>query len=308
MSRKRRVGVLFAFIAAVLWGVLAVALKMAASFLPGTDIVWLRMTLSFLSLFFYYLFFRPQGLAILKKPPLLLLLAGVFLGINYIGYMEGVHYTTPANAQIFIQSGPLLLAVSGVLFFREKLLRRQVLGFFLAIAGFGLYYYDQALFAERQTYARGIVYVLVAGLAWAIYASLQKKVVISVPAQQSNMVIFLCSAFMFLPFFHPGLYAKLSLFQWGIIVFTYLNTLFSYGSIALALKYLEANKVSSIIILNPLLTFVCMELLYVFSIPWVKPENFTWVSIAGGLMVLGGALLVLLVNPEKTKATLPEKQ
>jgi len=296
MSRRTYLGVLYAVVAAVLWGVLAVTLKMTGSFLPSVDVVWFRMTLSFFTLFIYYLIFQPSGLKIIVKPPLLLILAGVFLGFNYIGYMEGIHFTTPANAQIFIQSGPLLLAVAGIIFFKEHLNRWQVIGFITAVAGFALYYYDQSLFAEKTTYAKGIILVLLAGIAWAIYAAMQKKLVATISAQKTNMIIYLCSAIMFFPFIHIGHYAHLTAFQWGVLIFTYLNTLISYGSIALALKYIEANKVSSIVILNPILTFAFMAFLQLFNIPWVKPEMFSWISVAGALLVLGGALVVLLVN------------
>jgi drug/metabolite transporter (DMT)-like permease len=299
MSRKKYLGVLYASVAAVLWGVLAVTLKMTGSFLPSIDVVWFRMTMSFFTLFMYYLIFQPSGLKIIIKPPLLLLLAGLFLGLNYIGYMEGIHFTTPANAQIFVQSGPLLLAVAGIFFFKERLNGWQIAGFLAAIAGFAFYYYDQSLFAVKTTYARGIILVLLSGIAWAIYAAMQKKLVSTISGQKTNMIIYLCSALMFFPFIRFSHFANLTTFQWGVLIFTYLNTLISYGAISMALKYLEANKVSSIVILNPILTFAFIAFLQFFNIQWVKPEQFSWISVAGALLVLAGALAVLLINPKK---------
>ena len=299
MGRREYLGVLYASAAAVLWGVLAVVLKMTVSFISGPDIVWFRMTLSFFTLLIYYIFFLPVKLKILVKPPLLLILGGIFLAGNYIGYQEVIHYTTPANAQIFIQTGPLLLAVAGIIFFKERLRSWQIVGFAVAAAGFAVYYYDQASFMTRQSYPIGILLVIFAGITWAIYAAMQKKLVATYAAQQLNMVIYAISMILFFPFIHFSSFAHLTAVQWGLLIFTYLNTLISYGCIAQALKYIEANKVSSIIILNPILTFAFMAVIQWLNLDWIKHEMFTILSILGGALVLIGALMVLLITGKK---------
>ncbi len=302
MSRREYFGILYAVAAAVLWGVLAVTLKITNGFLPSTEIVWFRMTMSFFSLLIFYLFFNRSSLKILAKPPLLLIIGGIFLACNYIGYMEGIHHTTPANAQIFIQTGPLLLAVSGIIFFKEKLSVWQIMGFVVALIGFSIYYYDQSSFVTGNTYTYGILLILGAGVAWSIYAALQKKLVATYAAQQLNLVIYAISMLLFFPFIHLHNFAHLTTGQWGLLIFTYLNTLFSYGFIAKALQYLEANKVSSIIILNPILTFAFMAFLQLINVHWIRHEMFTIISVAGGLLVLIGALMVLLITNKKNEA------
>jgi hypothetical protein len=52
----------------------------------------------------------------------------VCLAANYYGFIEGVNLTSPSIAQVFIQLGPVLLAVSGFAFFHEKVSLRQVAG------------------------------------------------------------------------------------------------------------------------------------------------------------------------------------
>jgi drug/metabolite transporter (DMT)-like permease len=57
---------------------------------------------------------------LMLKPPLLLIIATLALSWNYISFMMGIHYTTPSNAQLFIQFGPILLALLPGLFFSGK--------------------------------------------------------------------------------------------------------------------------------------------------------------------------------------------
>ncbi|HLN73541.1 MAG TPA: hypothetical protein VK205_09620, partial [Prolixibacteraceae bacterium] len=58
-------------------------------------------------------------------------------------------------------------------------------------------------------------------------------------------------------------------------------------------KYLEAGKVSIIIILNPIITFILMGILTFLSVDWIAGEHFSVLSITGALIALGGAILVI---------------
>ncbi len=128
-------GILYAVITAVLFGVLAIALKFSLSGLTPADITWFRFVLAFVILTGYYYFKKPQYLRILRKPPLILIIATLCLSLNYYGFIEGLNLTTPSIAQVFIQLGPVLLAAAGFIFFHEKVTWRQFVGLFLVVAG-----------------------------------------------------------------------------------------------------------------------------------------------------------------------------
>ena len=59
----------------------------------------------------------------------LLIVATLGLAANYIGFLLGLDHTSPANAQVLIQLGPLLLALGGLVVFRERFAPAQWLGF-----------------------------------------------------------------------------------------------------------------------------------------------------------------------------------
>ena len=131
---QRIIGIILVSMTALLWGVLAIGLKMAIELLDAMTIVWFRFLLAFSVLCVYYAIKKPAYLRIMYQPPMYLLIAALGLGINYIAYMYGLKYTASVS-QIVIQIGPIMLGLVGLVFFRETISRRQALGFLIAGTG-----------------------------------------------------------------------------------------------------------------------------------------------------------------------------
>ncbi len=287
-------GIIYASITAFFWGFLAIALKVAVREVEPVTIVWFRFLVAFLLLAGWQLRKNRAAFKIFKKPPVLLLLAAAGIMWNYLSFMLGIHYTTPSNAQLFIQSGPILLAVAGFVFFKEKLNRNQILGFAVAIFGLSFFYRDQlaAFFDSQGQYTKGVILVLSSALAWATYAISQKKLVSKYAVESLNLFLFGIPAIIYLPFvnFEPLLHLSWS--WWLLLFFLGANTFIAYTCLAQALKYTEANKVSMIIIVNPIITFITMGILTKLDVSWVAHERFSMVTILGASLVITGAFLV----------------
>ena len=288
-------GIIYAAITAFFWGFLAIALKVAVREVDPITIVWFRFFIAFIILLGWQLYQAPASLKILIKPPLLLFLAAISLSWNYMGFMLGIHYTTPSNAQLFIQFGPLTLALAGFFIFKEKLSRRQMLGFFVALAGFAFFYRDQllAFFEGREQYNLGVLLTLSGALAWAAYATLQKKLVVTHQAQMLNLFLFGFPSLIYLPFINLNPVFQLHWSWWLLILFLGANTFIAYSSLAQALRFIEANKVSVIIFLNPIITFITMGILTELNVNWVTHERFSLATILGASLVISGAVLVV---------------
>lgn len=294
MSNQTK-GLFYIMITVLMWGVLAIALKVALQVIDSPTIVWFRFSLAFSGMLIWMLVNNPKELRILYKPSWLIVVSSLALAWNYIGFMLGVEYTSPSNAQIAIQFGPILLALFGVIFFKEKMSRIQMTGFFLAIFGF-LVFYQQHLSAtagQGTQYTKGILITLTGAVAWAIYAALQKKLVNHYPVGTLNVFIFGLPVLIYLPFVNFPSLAHLSFGYWALLVFLGANTLISYAYLSLALKYLEAGKVSIIIVLNPIITFVLMGILTWMQVSWIEGEHFSFLSVGGALIALMGAILVV---------------
>lgn len=293
--QKQTKGIIYASITAFLWGFLAIALKVAVREVSPQTIVWFRFAIAFVLLALWHVIYKPKEFKVLIRPPLLLVLSAIALSWNYLGFMLGVHYTSPSNAQLFIQSGPITLALAGIIIFKERLGRMQIVGFLIAVIGLVFFYNQQiqTFIGAETRYSTGVLLTLSGAMAWAIYAALQKKLMQKTAGSTLNLFLFGFPALVYLPFIDLTPFLHLSYGWWLLMIFLGLNTLVAYTFLAKALERTEANKVSVIIILNPLITFVTMGVLSHMQVTWIKGENFTLLSILGAVILLTGALLVV---------------
>ncbi|WP_321287176.1 DMT family transporter [uncultured Sunxiuqinia sp.] len=288
-------GILYAIITAFFWGFLAIFLKIAVQEVAPQTVVWFRFVVAFVMLAGWQLFKNPSSLKILIKPPKLLLFAAIGLSWNYMGYMLGIHYTSPSNAQVVIQTGPIILALAGVLFFKERLQKVQLIGFVVATIGFAFFYSQQIgqMIGQQGQYNMGVLFTFSGAIAWAIYAIFQKQLVVSNSSAGLNLFLFGFPAIVYIPFIDFAPLTEINWIWWLVLFFLGVNTLVAYSCLALALKYTQANKVSIIIIINPIITFVTMGILTKMNVSWIEGEHFPLLSILGAVIVLSGAALVV---------------
>ncbi len=294
MSNQTK-GVIYAVVTAFFWGFLAIALKIAVREVDPKTVVWFRFFVAFIILLGWQLYHQPASLKIFVKPPLLLVIAALGLSWNYLGFMLGIHYTTPSNAQLFIQFGPITLALAGFIIFKERLTRFQMSGFFIALFGFAFFYSDQlhAFFEGKDQYNIGVLFTISGALAWALYAVMQKQLVVKYPAPMLNLFLFGIPSIIYLPIINLSPVFQLHWTWWLLLLFLGANTLIAYSCLAQALRLINASKVSVIIFLNPIITFITMDILTRLNVDWVSHERFSPITILGALLVISGALLVV---------------
>ena len=297
-------GIYFASFTALLWGFLAIALKVMLSDLPPITVTWFRFSIAFTALFIYYLIFDRKKPAIIIRPPKFAIIAGLFLGLNYIGFITGIHYTTPSIGQVFIQTGPVMLAVSGFIIFKEKVSVRQAIGLIIVLLGMFIFYREKILFLAGglSQYKIGVLWTLFGAVSWVTYAIFQKKAVQEFNPMQLNLILFGIPTVYLAPFVKYNLLPDLDINDWLLLLFLGFNTLAAYGSLAYALKYLEANKVSVIITLNPLITFTVMAYLKKNNVSWIDHEEYTLLTIAGAITVLTGVILTVIKKKKVRKS------
>lgn len=298
---KRIYGILYAATAALVWGFLAIFIKISLNDVSPTIVVWFRFSVAFGILFAFFMVKDRAKVAIFKRPPVLLILAALSLTINYLSFAKGIQLTSPNNAQIFIQLGPILLAVVGILVYKERLSPRQVLGFLLAGAGLTFFFRDQLrnLLGSEDIYINGVLWVILAALAWTTYAALQKKLVQKFHAQQLNLIIFGLPMVLLLPTIDFKIFIDFTPGLWVLLICLGVITIIAYGCLAEAFKYIEANKISVIITLNPIITFSAMAILGYLQVDWIEAEVVSLYGISGALLVILGAIMVVL--PKKLK-------
>jgi drug/metabolite transporter (DMT)-like permease len=113
------------------------------------------------------------------------------------------------------------------------------------------------------------------------------------PPNQLNLFIYGACALALAPFVKYSQLSGMPALNWYILAYLGLNTVLAYGSLAIAIKYTEATRVSVIITLNPIITFITMAILTRMQVSWIEPESFSMLSLFGALSVLGGAIVVI---------------
>jgi len=199
--------------------------------------------------------------------------------------------------------------MSGIIIFREYVTWKHILGFIFVILGIILFYSEQIteLAGTDQKFTRGMLLVFGGGLSWTVFASLQKSLVNKYRTNQLNLFIFSFCSILLLPFAQFSKLSHITGGEWGLLIYLGANTVFAYGALAMAIKLTEANKVSVIITLNPIITFVTMAILGRRNVSWIEAESFSILSIAGALTVLVGTIVVIMAGRKKNQSTKRQK-
>lgn len=291
----RTIGLICASIAAFCWALLAIGLKYALNFTSSENIAAARMVFAFICLALFFISFKQSEIKKLKKDfPWKAFLAGSFLAFNYFGYMKGIELTGASNSQIMIQMGPMLLILIGVVLLKEAFSKEQTLSLLVAALGFGLFYYDQTELAQALSLSGGNLWLLMAAITWAIYATLQKQLTDQWSPQTLNLVVYgACSVGLLLNS-HPSEMLNLNGHQWFILSLLGLNTFVSYGFLAEAFKRARASRVSLIITLNPLGTLALIHLGNQAQISWMPHESISRLGLLGALLVVTGVSWTLI--------------
>ena len=300
MNDKR--GVTFAVITALLWGMLAIGVKIVLNEVSAITVVWVRMSIAALGMALYFAFKDPAAFSVFTRAPKLIYLPAIGLALNYIGYAKGIELAGPAATQVVIQMGPILLCLAGFFLFKEHFIRRQKWGFLLAFVGLVFFYQKQiaSMDVGQETFLKGVLATLGGAVAWSMYSIAQKILVRTYPVQRINLFIYTFSAIVYAPFVDFSVFLQLSPWMWVGLLFLGLNTLVAYGSMGEALKYTDAGKVGVIVILNPILTFILLELMEYFRLPWLDYTHIPFWAYLGALMMLSGAVLATLRAKKKS--------
>jgi drug/metabolite transporter (DMT)-like permease len=312
MGTDNRKGVMYAIFTASLWGFMAIILKIVTTTLSPVTVTWFRFFTAFALLALWTLLFRRSDFTIFSRPPILLFPTAVFLGFNYLGFITGIKYISPSSAQVFIQVAPVGFALSGIIFFREHVNWKHILGFLMVLSGIGLFYSEQLRDLARgsENFTLGMLLVLGGGVSWAVFATLQKSLLKTTAPNQLNLFIYAFCALVLFPLARFDGLIGMNVVNWYLLFYLGLNTVLAYGSLALAIKFTEATRVSVIITLNPIITFVTMAILSRMQVSWMEAESFSLLSILGALMVLSGAILVISAgwnNKRKSRTIDPAK-
>lgn len=218
-----RLGLALSLVTVFLWGVLPIALAVTLQALDVYTVTWFRFLMAF-GLLAVYLATRKQlpELQKLRSASLgLLAIATVFLGLNYLLFLQGLLQTSPTTSEVVIQLAPILLSLGALVIFKERYTLPQWIGLGVLTLGFALYFHEQlkTILTAQATYLVGNGLLVLGAATWAIYALAQKQLLQKLPSSTIMLVIYGGCVLLFSPFAKPQMLLSLSPLHFGMLLF-----------------------------------------------------------------------------------------
>jgi len=297
-SGRWRLGLALSLLTVFLWGILPIALTVVLQALDVYTLTWFRFLVAF-GLLAVYLAVRQQlpKLQHLRSPSLgLLAITTIFLGLNYLLFLQGLAQTSPSNAQVLIQLAPVMFGLGAIAVFKERYTLRQWMGMSVLTLGFALFFYEQlrTLITLPSKYLLGSSLLVLAAATWAVYALAQKQLLQRLPSSSIMLMIYGGCALMFTPVAAPQSILTLSPLHLGMLLFCGLNTLVAYGAFAEALDHWEASRVSAVLAATPIFTLLSVWGVSSIMPNLIAPEPLTLLGILGAILVVSGSMAIAL--------------
>ena len=301
-SGRWRLGLALSLTCTFVWGILPIALAVTLQELDIYTITWFRFFMAF-GLLAAYLAARKEfpDLQKLRSASLgLLAIATIFLGLNYLFFLQGLVLTSPTISEVVIQLAPVLMSLGGLAIFKERYTLHQWGGLGVLALGFALFVHGQLeiVVTAQATFLLGNICLVLGAITWAIYALAQKQLLQKLSSSTIMLVIYGGCALLFSPLAKPQPLLSLSPLHLGMLLFCGLNTLIAYGAFAEALDHWEASRVSAVIALTPIVTFVSMWAVSLLTPTLIAPENVTPLGLWGAVLVVAGSMVIALAKKQ----------
>lgn len=293
-----RLGLTLAATTMLVWGVLPLALKIVLGVLDSSTIIWFRMGVSALTIGALLAWRgRLPALGALGARGLgLLAIAIAGIAVNFFTFMVGLDLTSPGNAQVLVQLGPVLLALGSLVVFGERYRPLQWIGLAVLAVGLAVFFSNQLrlLVSQIDRYLVGSAMLVIAAATWAAYGLAQKQLLRSLSAEGVMVCIYAGSFLCFSFTAAPARILTVPRFELLVLLFCAANTMVGYGAFSNALHHWEASRVSAVLSLTPLATlaFAVLGERLAPSIVHAEPVS-TW-TVGGAAIVVAGSLLVAL--------------
>lgn len=258
----------------------------ATQTIPPANLTFLRTVISgivyLLYLFYARLPFKYRG----RELVLLIFLSLLSVSLNQFVFLWGIKYTTATEGALFYALTPIFVMLLSRRYLKEKITAMKVAGTVTAFLGVVVVILSKASFGESGfhlviSHLKGDALISVAVIAWAIYTTLGRKLIIGHGAINATVFTALLGTVMFAP---VGIwssigysYSALSGGQWIEVLYLSLGTsIAGYVLWYYALGKIEASKVAVFTNGQPVVTAI---LAYIFLNQGVTPAFAVGASI-----------------------------
>ncbi|MBQ7861240.1 MAG: EamA family transporter [Clostridia bacterium] len=229
----------------------------------------------------------------IKENLLLLIVSGVFIGINWVALFESYRYTTVATATLCYYMAPMFVILASPIAFKEKLTFKKILCLVTALVGM---IFVSGVFESGggEIQLKGIVFGLVAAAFYASVMLINKRMT-EIPAMDKTYIQLFCAAAI------VGVYniftvdfSALSTDIKHILLLIFVgafHTGFAYTLYFGSMKNMKAQSIAILSYIDPVFALVLSAV--------ILKESMSVFGVIGAVMVLGAAFVCDL--PEKRK-------
>ncbi|WP_299004247.1 DMT family transporter [uncultured Shewanella sp.] len=299
--RYFRLGLFFASIAVLFWGVLPIALKLSASFIDPVSLTWFRFIVALVISVFvqYYAGKLNEFRQLTIRDWLILFMTAIFSIGNYISIVYSLEYLSPGEAQLNFQTAPFFLALGGVILFKERLRWIQLVCFATLAVGMIMFFYQHLDFSKGNNHLIwfGILLVQFSALSWSCFALMQKLMSNKLSPNNTLLFVYGFGTLAMLPFISTQSFSQMLLTDWYVALFCALNTVIAYGCFAQAMRYWAASQVGPMLALTPIFSFLATWLVVKWA--WwpdiFSSDDLDLIAILGIIMVITSVIAMQLL-------------
>ena len=221
------------------------------------------------------------------------------IAINQLCFFYGLKHTSAMHASLIMITTPVLVLAGSALLLRNKILKGQILGIVLGLAGAALLVWSAGTDGGASS-AVGDIYVLINAISYALYLLLAKKILMKYHPITVLKWIFTFGTLFIMPFgFTDMLSADYASFQsehWWSVVFVLVGATFmTYTLNAYALSKVKASVVGFYLYFQPLIASLIAIGLGTDSLNMTK--------VQAALLLFVGVYLVTMPPPKGRKST-----
>lgn len=255
--------------------------------MPAANLTFLRTLISG-SVYLSYVLYSRLSFRFRGKDLLWLILLGLLsVPINQFVFLYGIRFTTATDAALLYATTPVLVLIASRIYLKEQLKPTKIVGAAFAFMGVAIIVLGNGL-NIGITHVKGDVLVFVGVIAWSLYTTFGRKLVVKYGAVRTTVFGALIGTSLFTP---VGIYSSIGFNytaltggQWAGILYLALGTsVAGYILWYTALSKIEASKVAVFANGQPVATAI---LAYLFL-----GQGVSLVFALGAVVTIGGVFI-----------------
>jgi drug/metabolite transporter (DMT)-like permease len=220
------------------------------------------------------------------KDWLLLSLAGFFLALHFLLWMESISFTSIASSTIILALEPVFVMIGAFFVFKDRAHKFAILGLIIALAG--AFFVGSGDIGISQTAFTGDILSFLGTIAIAVNMLIAKRILTRIPSYLYSLIVFSVT-FLCFAFYNLSLGTSMMGYpgkEWLLfLLLAIVPTVFGHMIFNWLLQYVKPTTISMTVLAEP----VGASLLGIV----IFREMITEFQVIGGVFIIIGLLLYL---------------